>query len=326
MELARFDSESLARMRQALLTGEPIHLVVNGPLPEGLRVDELAPLLTSVRTHDRRLRAAIEARLAPPAEAVELPEITVVIPTHRRVPLGMRAWLAQEPRPRVLVLANGDDGPSRVTGADVVKLAWLGHGATRQAALDHVDTPLVLFSVDDALPLGRGFLRTLAQGLQAGGWDAAVARQLPWPDADHVTAERIRRWTPSGQRVVEFPQADNVATLYRTEVLRRHPFPAVPTAEDAWWSAGRRIAYVPMAPVLHSHERSPRSLFRRERSMHEQLVAMGRPPAVASLGSLVGALPSIVRPAIKGGRQELVNQLAELAGQYAGARRGRKLL
>lgn len=326
MELARFDEESLLRLRQALLAGEPVHMVAKGPLPQGLRIDEIAPLLDSVRTHDRRLLAAWEARRAPQARPVDLPAITVVIPTHRRVPVGLKALLAQEPRPRVLVVSNGDDGPLDAPGAEVLRLPWQGHGATRRAAMAHVDTPLVLFTVDDALPLGRGFLRVLAEALLAGGWDAVVARQLPWPDSDHVTAERIRRWTPSGQRVIEFPQADNVATLYRSEVLRRHPFADVPIAEDAWWSRGRRIAYAPMAPVVHGHPRSPRDLLARERAIHEQLVAMGRPPAVPSLGALVGALPAVVRPSIKGGGRELANQLAELTGQYLGGRKGRRQL
>lgn len=323
MELSRFDRPSLARLRQALVTGEPVHLVAD-QVPEGLRIDEIAPLLTSVRTRDPRLRAAFEARMAPPGRVGARADVTVVIPSDRRVPLGLPALRAQDVSPRVLVLSNGDQGPTEVPGATVLRVPWQGHGATRQAALAHVETATVLFTVDDAIPLGRGLVRTLIQALETGGYDAVVARQVPWPDADHVTAERLRHWTPSGERTVDFPQADNVATLYRTEVLRRFPFPEVEIAEDAWWSPGRRIGYVPFAPVLHSHARRFRALFERERAMHEQLVRMGRTPTVPGLAALAGALPGVLRPTLKGGPRELRNQLAELAGQWAGARRARK--
>ncbi len=324
MELTRFDPVSIARMRAALIAGEPVHLVVQDALPSGLRVDELAPLLTSVRTQDRRLRAAIEARMAPPAGAGPCPAVTVVIPTHRRVPIGLPSLRNQDVDARIIILSNGEEGPLSAQGAEVLRVPWQGHGATRKAVLERVETPTVFFTVDDALPLGRGFLRALGRALESGRWDAVVARQVPWPDADHVTAERLRRWTPSGSRVVEFPQADNVGTLYRTDVLRAYPFPDVPIAEDAWWSQGKRIGYSPMAPLVHSHARRPRDLLLRERAMHEQLVAMGHDPAVPDLGTLVSALPGMVRPVLKGGVLELGNQLAELSGQYLGARRARR--
>ncbi|NOY26379.1 MAG: glycosyltransferase family 2 protein [Oligoflexia bacterium] len=322
MELSTFDRASISRLRAALIAGEAVHLVAR-QVPDGLRIDEIAPLLTSVRTPDSRLRAAFEARLPPPARDGEPLDLTVVIPSHRRVPLGMASLRSQDLRPRVLVLSNGPEGPQDIVGATVLRVPWLGHGATRQAALAHVRSPWVFFTVNDAIPLGRGFLRTLVTALQHSSWDAVVARQVPWPDAHHVTAERLRRWTPSGERTVAFPQADNVGTLYRTESLRRFPFPDVPIAEDAWWSRGRRIGYVPFAPILHSHPRSPGALFRRERAMHSQLVAMGQDVPIRSISDLVAALPAVVRPAVKDGRGELFSQLAELAGQWLGARRGR---
>ncbi|MCB9780724.1 MAG: hypothetical protein H6742_19305 [Alphaproteobacteria bacterium] len=324
MELRRFDRRSIKRLRQALIDGEPVHWAPEGPVPEGLRVDELAPLLTTVRTSDERLRAAVEARMAP-AAAPDAPTdlVTVVVPTHRRVPLGLAALRAQDVRPRILVLVNGDDGPERIDGAERLVVPWQGHGRTRQAALAHVRTPYVFFTVDDAVPLGRGFLRLLVESLQdAPRWEAMVARQLPWPGADHVTAERLRRWTPSGERVVAAPQADDVATLYRTDVLRRHPLPDVPIAEDAWWSRGRHVGYQPRAVVVHSHRRTPRALYQRTRAMHAELTAMGHAPAVPSLLALARALPGVTRPVAKGGPVELLNQVAELVGQYRGARDG----
>ena len=177
----------------------------------------------------------------------------------------------------------------------------------------------VLFTVDDALPLGEGCVRQLVEALGTGGWEAAVARQIPWPDADAVTASRIRRWTPPGHRVVPMSQTDHVATLYRTETLREFPIPQRPIAEDAWWSKGRRVAYVPGAPVLHSHRREPLTLFTRNRDIHTELVAMGHRPTIPHLGAAVAALPGVVRPTLAYGPMEFMNQLAEIAGQWRGA-------
>ena len=105
----------------------------------------------------------------------------------------------------------------------------------------------------------------------------------------------------------------------RTETLRSFPIPPVPIAEDAWWSLNRRVGYVPMAPVLHSHVRAPGPLFERNRAIHAQLVAMGHAPTVPDFSAWVKALPGVVRPALAAGPGELVNQLAELTGQWWGA-------
>jgi hypothetical protein len=203
-------------------------------------------------------------------------------------------------------------------------VAWQGHGATRQAAVDAVDTEYVFFTVDDAVVLGRSCIRTLVDALEAGRWDAVTAQQVPRAEADPVTVAHLRRWTPPGVEVVATAQVDHVAALYRTETLRRHPLPPVPIAEDAWWSRGRRVAYVPQARVQHSHLREPAALFRRNRAIHAELVRMGEPPQVPNLTALVRALPGVVRPALQSGPSELSNQVAELFGQWQGGRAARR--
>ena len=92
----------------------------------------------------------------------------------------------------MLVLSNGA-GPVSADGARVVRVPWEGHGRTRSRAIDHIDSEYVFFTVDDAIPMGQGCLGTLVDALNEGGWDAVVARQVPWPDANAVTASRIRR-------------------------------------------------------------------------------------------------------------------------------------
>lgn len=311
-----------------LRVGEPIHLRVDAMSGRGhrmgrnLRMDEVVPLVDSVEVEDVALAHTVNDFAAPAPCPGRNATVTAVIPCSRGVPIGLRALLAQDLPVSVLILSNGD-GPAEVSGARVERVPWIGHGAVRASALQWVDTEYVFFTVDDAIPMGGGCLRTLVEALDVGAWDAAVARQIPWPDADAVTAARLRRWTPPGHRVVPMEQTDHVATMIRTDTLREHPIPDVPIAEDAWWSRDRNVAYVPMAPVLHSHSRTPMALYKRNRAIHEQLVSMGRPPAVPNLAAAVAALPGVVRPALAGGAAELLNQFAEIAGQWQGAFKAR---
>ncbi len=313
-----------AAMSDAIRRGEPIRLELQGAVPRGVRLDEIAPLCYAAYAQDPRDQRVLDAFAAPPARPGHGARVTAIIPCHRGKPAGVHALHRQDVPVRVLVLSNGEGGPKSVPGAEIVEVAWEGHGRTRQQALRYVTDPYVLLTVDDAIPLGPGFVRTLVQALEEGEWDAVTARQVPWPDADRVTAEALRRWTPAGHRVVPFPQTDHVATLYRTETLRHKPLPEVPIAEDACWSKGRRVGYVPMAPILHAHARSPATLYRRNRDIHAELVAIGHDPTVPSLSAVVAALPSVVRPSLVGERGEWQNQLAELFGQWRGAAKGRK--
>ena len=314
-------------MADQIRCGEPVDLWVSAAIGRGsrarrnIRYDELVPLCRSIDFEDASLADVGRVFAAPEAKEGRSERITAVIPCSRSVPIGVEALRGQDMEVDVLVLSN-NGGPTEVEGAQVLAVEWEGHGTTRARALEHIETEFVFFTVDDAVVLGAGCLRVLVEALDSGGWDAAVARQIPWPDANAVTAARLRRWTPPGNQVVGMIQTDHVATLFRTETLRRYPIPDKPIAEDAWWSMQRRVAYVPMAPVLHSHRRQPSALFARNRDIHAQLVQMGRPPTIPTLGAALAALPGVLRPTLAGGPAELVNQLAEIAGQWRGASLG----
>jgi hypothetical protein len=327
MQVKSWSKEQRMLFSQALRSGEPVELSLENELGRGsraqrnLRMDEVAPLVTSIRMDDPELQASAEAWFAPQRIEGRTETITAVIPCNRGVPLGLQALKNQDVDVDVLILSNGD-GPQVADGARVVHVPWEGHGRTRARAIQHIESEYVFFTVDDAIPMGQGCLGTLVDALENGAWDAVVARQVPWPDADAVTASRIRSWMPPGQKVTSFSQTDHVGTLMRTDTLRSFPIPSVPIAEDAWWSLKRRVGYVPMAPLLHSHVREPGALFERNRAIHAQLVAMGHTPTVPNFAAWVGALPGVVRPTLAGGPGELANQLAELTGQWWGAVRG----
>jgi len=246
------------------------------------------------------------------------PIVTVVIPTHRHTPVGLQGFRNQDISTTVMVLANGEVGG--VEGDSVVQVEWAGHGATRMAAIDRIDTEYTLFSVDDATPVGVTAVRCLVEALNDGNYDAVFGRQIPKNDADAITVERLKKWTPEGEAHYPIERHDHVFALYKTSTLRDSPLPNVAIAEDLHWSVGKRIGYVPNAAVIHSHKRAPLALYRRTRAIHRELKVIGRKPLVPSFFSLVAALPGVIRPTIKGGIGELPNQVAELIGQWHGGR------
>ena len=231
-------------------------------------------------------------------------QVTVLIPTHRQFPIGAEAFSKQ--CKTVLLCNNGFVVYSAKTETHV--LSWEGHGQTRQNGVTLVETPYVFFSVDDAVPMG-GMIRRLVEVMQSNEWDAVIPRQIPWPDADPFTIGSIRRWTPYRNQVYSVSQSDHVGTLYRRSDLLKSPLPNVPIAEDAWWSMGKRIACVPDAVLLHSHQRKMLPILKREASIHNQLRLMGKERPYKRRRELVmGSLSSFYQYGWREGcRTSLVN-------------------
>jgi len=300
----------------ALRVGAPLDLRLEGPLPSPFEAPCVAPLFRTARSSDPQTDAALQRWGAPPARSGSAPAVTAILPASRGRPIGVGALRGQDVPVRVRVLANGRHGPGVVDGAEVLTVRWEGHGATRQAAVAGVETPYVLFTVDDAVLLGAGCVRRMIETLESTGADAVVARQVPWPSADRVTRARLRAWTPAVGGAPLLEQVDHVCALYRTRTLLESPLPDVPIAEDLAWSRGRRVVLAPDAPVLHSHARSVRALWARERAVHAQRKRLGLPPTVPYLGgALVGALG-----AVRHGPVEVPRHIAEVLGQWWGGR------
>lgn len=288
-----FERLDRPRLEAAVRAHEPVDLRCRPPVP-----DEIVPLCHAVSD------PSLARWLAPSAKANDL-RVTAVIPASRYRPIGLAALEAQDVEVETLVLANG-------AWKEGVRVEWRGHGATRQLGAELARHPYVLFTVDDAIPLGAGFVRTLVEGLEAGGYDAVFARQIPWPTSDAVTRARLRRWTPPEG----VPEAvlDNVAALYRRSALLDDPFDTVPIAEDWRWGRRHRVGYVPTATVVHAHTRRFRSLYTRTRDIHRERGHAGEAPTVGSVGALLRGLPGTV------GR-DAPGALGELLGQFVGGRR-----
>jgi len=296
VRLHSLDPAGLRALEAALRVGEPVQWAgTAGSLLEGaVPLDEIVPLCHGVDD------PALAHWLPPAGRGGSGIAVTAVIPAHRHRPIGLDALRAQDIDVEVIVLANG-----RYT--DGVRIPWLGHGTTRQRGVELAQHPWVLFSVDDARVLGAGMVRTMVEALEAGDYDAVVARQIPWPTASAATRARLRAWTPpdaSGS----FGGLDNVCALYRRSALLNDPFDPVPIAEDWHWGRRHRVGYVPGAPVLHSHARTFRAVYARTRSEHRERLRVGEAATVPDAASFLRALPSTAGADLRGALGELLAQ------------------
>jgi rhamnosyltransferase len=165
----------------------------------------------------------------------------------------------------------------------VLTIERFSHGGTRNRLMEVAAGTHVAFLTQDAVPAGEGWLACLLAGFELApdvalvggpsrprpGAPAAVARELDaWfhslaPDGG-PRLDRTRE--PRGPSDVTFFSSANCAVA--RQAWRRVPFREVPYAEDQALAldmlrAGYAKAFVPAAAVVHSHEYSALSQFRR---------------------------------------------------------------
>ncbi len=197
------------------------------------------------------------------------------------------ALVAQEPPPAALVVVDSGstDGTveaARDAGARVlsVRREDFRHGPTRNLGFEALpDTDVVVFLVQDAVPVGTGFLAALADALASDpALGAVTARQVPPRDASALTrstverspfhgatAERtgpvprdeLARLGPSGWRGLL--RLDSIALAVRRPLFDRTRFRETDFGEDALLAydllwGGWALGHVPAAVVEHGHE------------------------------------------------------------------------
>ncbi len=293
--------------------------------------------------------------------------VGVVVPTRNggeRFVECLEGIAAQRPAPDAFVVidSGSDDGTperARSAGADVVSITpeTFDHGVTRNqaaAALPPVD--VIVFLVQDAVPLDDDCFANLAAAVARKGVAAGTARQVPPEGASFLTQSTVAMspfaddeayetgpfssieaatMEPSEWR--ELLMLDDVCTAVRGDVFRRSGFRPTNHGEDALLafdllSAGWQLVHVPDAVVEHGHEYDPEGVFERyrvdARFFRERFglrVRSGRLAALKGLFSEVlrdvrwlSAFPEDREP--RALRKAWALRRAQLAGQLRGSR------
>ncbi|MBR6486917.1 MAG: glycosyltransferase family 2 protein [Lachnospiraceae bacterium] len=154
------------------------------------------------------------------------------------------------------------------------------HGGTRAAAAVYSDAPILMMMTMDAVPCDSHLIEELTAPFSDDTVGAAYARQVP--AADSSLAERFTRNFnyPDMPRIkgredikelgIKAFFCSNVCAAYRREVydklggfVKRTVFNEDMIYAHALITDGYKIAYVPKAMVVHTHEYTPMQQFHR---------------------------------------------------------------
>jgi len=199
------------------------------------------------------------------ARQSEVPERVLIINTE------------QEAFPDGLI----DEYLPRLKNLSVLHIApeEFNHGLTRDLGMKLMDTDLVLFMTQDAVPAGRCLVERLRRAFEDPQTAAAYARQLPRPDADatEVFARHFNYPAVSARKtkadlgtlgIKTFFCSDVCAMWRRETCFEAGGFEKVIFNEDMILAGkliqmGYAVAYAADARVIHSHDYGWRSLLRR---------------------------------------------------------------
>lgn len=184
----------------------------------------------------------------------------------------------------------------RVTDLMSIPASAFNHGITRNLGISRSRGDYVVLLVQDAIPASDDWLQTLVTPLiehphLAGTFARQIARSDASGIARHSLAGGVASgtigWTSQLASRAEFDALtpvdrlrratfDNVCACIRRTVWLKHPFRQTPIAEDLEWARdvlldGHRLAFVPDAAVVHTHDRSLVYEFHRTYDLHGRL-------------------------------------------------------
>ena len=259
------------------------------------------------------------------------PRVSIVLPTRNgmaTLPAVLDAVSRQcvdFPFEVIAVDSSSTDGTAdllrrRVDRLIVIAAEAFDHGLTRNLGIEQARGELVVLLVQDALPASDSWLAALTAPLLTDDRLAgSFARQRPRPDASPIGRNYLQRWVASSDisRIVavagraelnglepasqlERCAFDNVCSCIRRSVWTEHPFKPTPIGEDIEWArnvliAGYRLAYVPTAEVIHSHDRSARYELVRTYVLHRRLHELFGLRTIPTLPLLARAIASSLR-------------------------------
>ena len=162
----------------------------------------------------------------------------------------------------------------------VIPRHTFNHGKTRNEAASEATGDILIFMTQDALPLDHTLFRTLTAPLHMPEIAATFGRHVPRPDASplevfarqfsYPDTELIKGLDTIKQLGIKAFRFSNVCSAVKKDVFFKiGMFPHdIRSNEDMILAAklildGYRVAYIPKAVVIHSHNYSLRQLFRR---------------------------------------------------------------
>ena len=184
----------------------------------------------------------------------------------------------------VLVDSGSSDGTReaarRYDRTRVVSIERFSHGGARNLGARAAVGDIVVLLTQDALPRDADWLCALLAPFADPGLAAAYSRQVPTPDASPMEQYFLATRFPAGGTEIRRKQGSapltfeqvffsNVSAAVRRDLLLKHPFDdGLIMSEDQQLSrdlmdAGHAVAYVPRSVVIHSHNYSLGTVFRR---------------------------------------------------------------
>ncbi len=154
------------------------------------------------------------------------------------------------------------------------------HGKTRNMAAEKANSEILVFMTQDALPYDRNMLVNLTKPLSEPKIVASYGRHIPYPDAP-ISESFSRNFNyPEKSFIKGFEDLKNMgiktfffsnscSAVRKKEFMEAGKFPEnVRANEDMIFAAnllrkGYKIAYASDAKIMHSHNYSLLSLFRR---------------------------------------------------------------
>lgn len=216
--------------------------------------------------------------------------VSVVIPVLNAGPYLkalLKALLAQRPEPPgeiILVDSNSADNTRDIAAAfpsvRVLPISDFSHGRARNMGAREAKGDIIALMTQDALPRDSSWLSALLEPFADPAVGAAYSRQTPRPDAPlteifflgyHFPDGPAIRREKKGAEQLSFQTVffSNVSAAIRRGLLLRFPFDEnLIMSEDQQFSrdimnAGFAVVYQPKSVVIHSHNYSLKTVFRR---------------------------------------------------------------
>ena len=217
-------------------------------------------------------------------------KVSVIIPTLNAGPtIGtlVSTLRSQDHTPSEIIVIDSSSADNTVSVAGesgaktiVIPRHAFNHGATRNIAARRAEGDVLVFMTQDALPMDNALIGALTAPLRHADIAASYGRHIPRPDATplEVFARQFNYPAHGAVKGIDEVQTLGIKTFFFSNVcssmkkdrfLAAGMFPeGIKANEDMLIAAqfilkGFKIAYVPEARVVHSHNYSLFTQFRR---------------------------------------------------------------